>query len=230
MEIKNTEKCLNCGCELPETNRNLGYCSSCAAELKTSEKKKVYVTFYKLKPEEIDSIVKKQKTEEKSASNFSPIEDFELDGGVLKKYVGKDSIVRIPDFVTKIAAFAFFNCTNLIKIHIPESVTEIGHSAFSGCINLVKVHIPASVTKIAKFTFSDCTSLKGVYIPDFVTEIGYKAFWNCTNLIGVYVPDYVNYVGMGAFFNCYQLTISIPNHIKEDLYESFSGCKKIIKR
>ncbi|MBQ7124795.1 MAG: leucine-rich repeat domain-containing protein, partial [Clostridia bacterium] len=67
--------------------------------------------------------------------------------------------VTIPDSVTSIGSYAFFDCTSLKSIVIPDSVTSIGHSAFYGC-----------------------TSLESIVIPDSVTSIGYHAFYGCSKL------------------------------------------------
>ena len=44
-----------------------------------------------------------------------------------------DTEFEIPDGVTEISDFAFFNCLKLSSLTIPNSVTSIGHNAFSKC-------------------------------------------------------------------------------------------------
>jgi len=61
-------------------------------------------------------------------------QDFFIDDGVLLRYTGQGGTVNIPDEVTKIAAYAFNDCTNVISVTIPNSVTEIGLGAFLLCI------------------------------------------------------------------------------------------------
>ena len=46
---------------------------------------------------------------------------------------------------------------------IPESVTSIGFYAFYDCSSLTAITIPESVTSIGGFAFSECTSLTDVY-------------------------------------------------------------------
>ena len=58
--------------------------------------------------------------------------DFEIKNGVLKKYIGQDSEVVIPEGVTKIWNAAFFGCNKTRSIIIPDSVTEIRGTAFIG--------------------------------------------------------------------------------------------------
>ena len=53
----------------------------------------------------------------------------------------------IPDSVTKIGGYAFFNCGSLKYIEIPENVLSIGNYAFRGCYSLAKIEIPPRVKK-----------------------------------------------------------------------------------
>lgn len=95
----------------------------------------------------------------------------------------------IPDGVTKIGKYAFFNCYDLASVTIPNSVTEIGEYAFKDCDGLTSVTIPNSVTEIDKYAFSGCNGLKSVTIPNSITKIGADAFENCTGLTSVNIND-----------------------------------------
>lgn len=92
--------------------------------------------------------------------------------------LGKKGIIKIPDSVTTITAFAFGECSGLTGVDIPNSVTEIGNYAFDGCSGLTKVVIPNSVTKIGRLAFYECSSLISVDIPSSVREIDSEAFGN----------------------------------------------------
>ena len=52
----------------------------------------------------------------------------------LTAYIGSGGDVVIPDGVSTIGKYAFYNCKGLTSISIPSSVTSIEESAFYGCI------------------------------------------------------------------------------------------------
>ena len=93
--------------------------------------------------------------------------------------------VVIPDGVTELKNYVFYNCKNLTSVTIPDSVTSIGNAAFSSCSALTSVTIGDSVTSIGDEAFYNCTSLTSVTIPDSVTSIGYRAFYNFYALTSV---------------------------------------------
>jgi len=68
----------------------------------------------------------------------------------------------IPEGVTSIGSYAFWNCTGLTSVVIPDSVTTIGYYAFEGCTGLETVTIPASVTFISEYAFANCSALTTV--------------------------------------------------------------------
>ena len=133
----------------------------------------------------------------------------------------------IPDGVTLINSYAFYDCTSLKEVTIPNSVTEIGDSAFLGCKSMTKVTLPDSVTKIGYGAFSGCTSLKEIAIPNSVTEIGNYAFLGCTSLTKVTIPNSVTEIGYSAFEGCTSLTsVTLPDSAEIGT-SAFSGCTSL---
>ena len=61
--------------------------------------------------------------------------------------------ITIPEGVTSIGDWAFYECSSLTEITIPDSVTSIGDSAFDGCTSLTEITIPDSVTSIGDRVF-----------------------------------------------------------------------------
>ena len=83
----------------------------------------------------------------------------------------------------------FSNCNWLKTIVIPDSVTSIGDWAFWDCSGLTSITIPNSVISIGKEAFERCSGLTSVTIPDSVTSIGDYAFWNCSKLKEVHFEN-----------------------------------------
>ena len=82
---------------------------------------------------------------------------------------GKKGKYIIPNSVTSIGDYAFYECDSLTIVTIPSSVTRIGERAFSYCDNLAYATIPNSVSKIGLFAFDGCSSLI-IQIPERFRE------------------------------------------------------------
>ena len=138
--------------------------------------------------------------------------------------------LTIPNSVTSIGEWAFCRCTRLTgTLSIPNSVTSIGRCAFLNCTRLTgTLTIPNSVTSIGDNAFYGCTGLTGTLtIPNSVTSIEHDAFYGCTGLTSVTIPNSVTSIGEGAFGNCSGLTgtLIIPNSVTSIGHKAFYGCK-----
>lgn len=155
-----------------------------------------------------NSIPKQQENE-----TVSPAEDFEyeLREGicVIKKYVGTDIEVIIPDSikdrpVTKIDQFAFEDY-DMKRVVIPDSVLDIDTKAFVSCSQLTQVKMSANLKKLGSAAFAYCEELEELELPTSLTEISgiYKIvenpadpFYRCDKLTlivssGSYAETYV---------------------------------------
>lgn len=63
----------------------------------------------------------------------------------------------IPNNITCIKDYTFYNCRSLNTVTIPNSVTSIGKSAFTYCSNLKKVNI-SDIAAWYKISFSDASA------------------------------------------------------------------------
>ena len=154
--------------------------------------------------------------------------DFDIQNGVLVKYIGNGGNVVIPNSVTSIGGSAFFCCKSLTSITIPNSVTSIGESAFSNCTSLTSITIPSAVTSIGNSAFFYCSFLKSITIPNSVTSIGNEAFAHCTSLQSITIPDSVTSIGWRAFEDCASLkSITIPSSVTDIDLSAFYGCKNL---
>ena len=149
------------------------------------------------------------------SSDFNPLwyaKNLYLNGELITELV-------IPDGVTAIGKYAFYNCKSLTSVTIPDSVTSIGEYAFSSCYGLTSVNI-SDIAAWCNISFYDYYSnplyyAKNLYlngeliteliIPDGVTAIGKYAFCNCKSLTSVTIPDSVTSIGNYAFYYCNNL-------------------------
>ena len=115
---------------------------------------------------------------------------------------------KMPEEVTSIGDFAFFEYAGLTNIEIPFSVTNIGDAAFFGCSGLTNVTMMEGVTSIGNMAFSYCRKLQDVKIPSSVTSIGDMAFSYCDSLTQIEIPASVTKIGWNVFLNtnCYIIT------------------------
>ena len=136
--------------------------------------------------------------------------------------------VTLPDGLTSIGYYAFYDCESLTSITIPNSVTSIGGGAFSGCKGLTSITIPNSVTSIGGGAFGGCSGLTSITIPNSVTSIGHGAFEGCEGLTSITIPNSVTSIGVYAFFGCEGLTsITIPNSVTSIGDGAFQECSSL---
>ena len=115
--------------------------------------------------------------------------------------------LTLPESVTSIGDYAFYNCSSLTAITIPENsqLTSIGNSAFCECISLATITIPenSQLTSIGSSAFHECSSLTSITLPESVTKIGSSAFYGCTGELTVNcnIPSAPSYSRYGAFYN-----------------------------
>lgn len=131
----------------------------------------------------------------------------------------------IPEGITAIGDYAFYNRTDLTSMDIPETVVYIGNYAFAGCTNLAELDIPAGVTFIGSSAFNDCKSLTSMTLPEGITTISSSLFGGCFNLAEVNIPAGVTEIGYQAFIDCRSLTsIDLPDNLETIGASAFTGC------
>ena len=145
--------------------------------------------------------------------------------GVLTSYTGKATEVKIPDGVTKIAAYVFQNNKEIESVTCPDSLQIIGEYAFSGCTGLREVTLNKGLTTIGGFAFQNVgfggkTSTQAIEygtltVPSTVSEIGARAFKGS------------EYLGEVVFENGDTQSISYTRN--SYYHDMFEGCKNLKK-
>ena len=110
----------------------------------------------------------------------------------------------IPETITEIKPYAFYNASCLTSVSLGNSVETIGDYAFYGCTGLTEpifterqfvympygyaseYTIPDGIQQIVGGAFENCNSLASVTIPNSVTSINFRAFYNCNGLTEVH--------------------------------------------
>ena len=150
---------------------------------------------------------------------------------ILVGYTGVETEWTLPNTITKIDDYAFYNEKRVTSIIIPNSVTSIGKAAFRGCGSLTSIEIPNSVTSMGYYAFDNCVKLTSIKIPNRLTSISEGAFSGCKSLTEIVIPDSVTSIGDFAFGNCECLKqIVIPDSVTSigDLAFSYCECLKQI--
>lgn len=135
----------------------------------------------------------------------------------------------IPDNITSIGEYAFFNCQNMAgELIIPNSVTTIGNYAFSNCSELSgTLSIPNSVTYIGKYAFTLCNGFDELVLGESITTIDDMAFEWCTGFHGsLVVPNSVKTIGSAAFDSCtgFDGTLTLSSNLDTIKPHAFTSC------
>ena len=100
---------------------------------------------------------------ENPASDFKYNYNASINGVEITEYIGSSGKVRIPekiegDPVIKIGGGAFKD-SGIVEVYIPNTVTYIGNYAFYQCTKLNNITIPDSVTWLGGYVVSSYTEL-----------------------------------------------------------------------
>ena len=69
------------------------------------------------------------------------------DEKILVAYLGTNTELVLPSYITKINQYAFYNCSGLMRVTIGNSVTSIGAYAFRGCTSLTSIKFNGTIAQ-----------------------------------------------------------------------------------
>lgn len=140
---------------------------------------------------------------------------------------GVKGTLKLPDDLTAIGAYAFYQCTNLTgSLVIPQGIKSIEEKTFAEC-GFENITIPDGMTTIGDYAFAECTHIEsvrytsyhgdaGIALPEKVAKIGQYAFSH-TGVTGTLeLPENLAAIGSHAFYRCSNLNgeLTIPKNIK----------------
>jgi hypothetical protein len=156
---------------------------------------------------------------------------------VSKKFTGE---FIIPDTVTNIDYYAFYNCINLTDVKIGKSVSGLSNETFTGCANLKSITVDSEnqyyssidgilynkeETQLVRYP----TGKTGDFtIPDNVTSIRSYAFRDVRNLTNITLLNDVTDNYYYAFADCYSLeTVTIEDSVTSIGEGAFYNCDNL---
>lgn len=88
----------------------------------------------------------------------------------------------IPDNVTTINSYAFYQCKKIATLKLGSGLKSIGSNAFSYCNGIKELEIPEGITNIDGWVFSSCSNLTELTLPRSLTNIANYAFYYCNKI------------------------------------------------
>ena len=131
--------------------------------------------------------------------------------------------IVIPDGVTSIGNFTFYQCRSITSLIIPSSVSSIGSSAFEDCTGLTSISLSYGLSSIHGSAFEGCKNISSIIIPGSVKTIEINAFRNCINLNTITSEIQNPFAIDESVFSTYSTaTLNVPRGTK-NAYQSTAG-------
>lgn len=153
--------------------------------------------------------------------------DFIIDGGVIKKYNGKSSVLTVPP-LRIIGPRAFMRNCNIDKVTIPANVEKIGESAFEySYLSNIEFKSDKDI-EIADEAFCS-TKLKSLVLPKGIKELPRMLCYECNELSDVSLGNSLVKIGYGAFEKTGLTSINLPDTLEVIDNCAFLGTKELKK-
>lgn len=165
------------------------------------------------------------------ASNITHFEEFKYFTAITRTPVFKQSTllksIVLPNNITNITAYTFYNCKSLESVLINEGVTTIDTAAFQFCYALTSVNIPDSCTLLNTVCFADCKNLASIDLNKVQTAGNYC--FSGSGLTSVHIPETLTSISTCFICGCDRLT-SVTVDENNTIYDSRDNCNAIIQK
>ena len=125
--------------------------------------------------------------------------------------------ISLPNTLTNIGNYAFYDCDGLTSITVSEGVSQIGNDAFTGCDNLAEVHFNAT-NCASGYLFQNCNNIHTLFIGENVLSLPEYVFYYFNNLQAIHseasTPPAINYTVFPS--GCTGLPLYVPCGAKAD--------------
>ena len=154
---------------------------------------------------------------------------FIIERGVLKQYIGNDTVVELPDGITELGYRAFYGNHTITQVKLPHGVVKIGLQAFADCSNLQDIQFPNSLQTVGWNAFHNTAWYQNQ--PDGIVYIANLAFQVKGDLRQItsatILPGTVKLCA-DLFRNCTALTeVHLPDSLRELDDRTFQHCRKL---
>lgn len=121
----------------------------------------------------------------------------------------------VPDGVSSLHPYLFYNMTSLVSVDFNE-VGTIPVDCCYGCSNLENITFSLNTTRIENYAFQDCRKLTNISIPHTITYVGESAFKNVGSNYsqGTHTFDFIDDVGVETYIGNYAFQQSHLSHLK----------------
>lgn len=161
--------------------------------------------------------------------------------------------IVLPEHLSEIGTFAFFNCNLLTSVRIPDSVTIIGDAIFESCDNLERIEgkyssadercllvngelnsfayagaaeeyrLPDETCSIGNSAMRNCDYPGRIILPEGVLTIKNEAF-AYSSICGVDLNRGLQTIEMYAFYACPITNVTVPETVSQIGQKAFMGC------
>ncbi len=175
---------------------------------------------------------------EGSAWLIEHIDDSVVINSIYYRYIGSNDLLHIPNGITYVNPYAFYQNQTLRFLYLSESVESIGKYAFAET-KIEKIFFPSdnnNLTTIEEYAFYGCTSACDFDIRNCskLVTIGEGAFAGILSLpeqsLHYYIPAKVEYIGKGAFAESQVITVQFEEESRLEILpaECFRECNDLL--